>query len=133
MTKAAFSIIGNLTRDPEMRQTGSGMMVATLGVACNRRTKQGEEYVQETSFFNITYFGKQAETCGKYLHKGDRIGSDGYMRQESWEKDGQKRTAIKFIGNELHFLTSKKDSHGSDSSTSEYEDYPGTDDDAVPF
>lgn len=138
MTKASFSIIGNLTRDPEMKVTASGMSIATLGIACNRRVKQGEEWGQETSFFNVTLFGKQAETCGKYLHKGDRVGVDGYMKQESWEKDGQKRTAIKFNGNELFFLTSKKESHGAGPTDSNpytgSEDYDnGPNDDAVPF
>lgn len=136
MTKAAFSIIGNLTRDPELRHTSQGTAVANFSVACNKKFKKGEDWVQETSFFPVTFFGKQAETCEKYLHKGDRVGVDGYMKQESWEKDGQKHSAIKFYGVELFFLTNKKENSGNSAS---HDDSQGEnagefgDDDAVPF
>jgi single-strand DNA-binding protein len=126
--KAKFELIGNLTRDPEMKFTASGTGVANMSVACNRRVKKGDSYESEVSFFNITMFGKQAEVCVKFMAKGDRVGFDGYMRQESWEKDGQKKSVIKFYATELFFLSSKKHG-GADDSSAAYSD----EEENVPF
>jgi single-strand DNA-binding protein len=129
--KAKFELIGNLTRDPEMKSTASGMAVANMSVACNRRVKKGDNYENEASFFNVTMFGKQAEVCEKYMAKGDRVGFDGYMRQESWEKDGKKNSVIKFYATELFLLGSKKSDSASSGDSDGFADQGGDDD--VPF
>lgn len=108
--KSTFSIIGNLTKDPELKSTGSGMAVASLSVACNHRVKKDGEWQQEASFFDVTLFDKKAETAAKYLTKGARVGLDGYMRQQHWEdRDGNKRHKIALTGTELYFLSSKRE------------------------
>ncbi|MEC4678015.1 MAG: single-stranded DNA-binding protein, partial [Nitrospirota bacterium] len=86
-------LMGNLTKDPEIRYTPSGTAVANFGLAVNHRYKQGDEMRDEVCFIDIVVFGKQAENCGQYLSKGQGIIVDGRLQQRRWESDdGQKRS-----------------------------------------
>ena len=110
------SILGNLTRDPELRFTPNGTPVAGFGIAVNRRyqDKQSGEWVEDASFFNITAWFKLAENCAESLSKGDRVLVTGRLSQRSWEdKNGQKRSVVEIIANvvapSLEFASCKID------------------------
>ncbi len=96
------TVLGNLTRDPELRFTPSGAAVASFGIAANRsiQNKNSGEWETQADFFNVTVWHKLAENCAESLNKGDRIVVSGRLSQDSWEdKDGQKRSAVKIIAN----------------------------------
>lgn len=111
-------LIGNLTRDPEVRYLPSGAAVADLRVASNRRykTQQGEDK-EETVYVNVSAWGRQAETCGQYLSKGSPILVEGRLRYEEWEKDGQRNSRISITAERVQFMSGPK-------SSSEYGDAP---------
>ena len=97
--------MGNLTKDPEVRYTPSGVAVAKFGLAVNRRYKQGEETKDEVCFVDIVVFGKQAENAGKYLSKGQGAIIDGRLQQRRWEtEDGQKRSQHEVVAQSVQFL-----------------------------
>lgn len=98
-------LMGNLTRDPELRYTASGAAVASFGLAVNRKYKQGEEWKDEVCFVDITVWAKQAENCTEYLHKGSQVFIEGRLNFQSWEGDGgQKRTKLEVVANNVQFL-----------------------------
>ncbi|MEK6545348.1 MAG: single-stranded DNA-binding protein [Nitrospinota bacterium] len=98
-------LMGNLTRDPELRYTPSGSAVASFGLAVNRKYKQGEEIKDETCFIDITVWGKQAENCAEYLSKGRGILVEGRLSYRTWEtEEGQKRSKIEVVANNVQFL-----------------------------
>ncbi len=98
-------LLGNLTRDPEVRQLPSGTAVADIGLAINRkyRTQQGEDR-EETCFVTVSVFGRQAETCGQYLHKGSPVFVEGRLKYDSWEKNGQKQSRLTVQAERVQFL-----------------------------
>ncbi len=98
-------LMGNLTRDPEVRYAASGKAVATFAVAVNRRTKQGDETKDEVSFFDIVVFGKQAENCSQYLNKGDSVLIDGKLQQRRWDdkETGAKRSKVEVLADSVTF------------------------------
>ena len=100
-------LIGNLTRDPEVRYTPKGSAVADIGLATNRtwRTETGEEK-EEVCYVNVVVWGKSAEAAGKYLKKGNPVFVEGRLQFESWEKNGEKRTSLKVHCERLQFLSS---------------------------
>lgn len=107
-------IMGNLTRDPEIRYIASGTAVADLGMAINEKKKQGEEWVDDTTFVDVTLWGRTAEVASEYLKKGSPCLIQGRLKYETWEKDGQKRSKLKVVGDKLQLLGSK-DSNGAPS------------------
>ena len=103
-------LMGNLTKDPEVRYTPSGTPVATFGLAVNRRYKQGEELKDEVCYIDIVVFGKQAEHCGQYLAKGHGVIVDGRLQQRRWETDdGQKRSKHEVVAQTINFLPKRPD------------------------
>jgi single-strand DNA-binding protein len=97
-------LIGNLTRDPELRYTPGGLPVATLRLAVNRNftNQQGEI---ETDFFNVVVWRNQAEKCAEYLSKGRQVAVTGRLQSRSWEgNDGQKRSAVEVVADRVVFL-----------------------------
>ncbi len=101
-------LIGNLTRDPELRYTPGGSAVTTLRLAVNRRftTRQGENR-DETLFIDVTVWAKQAESCCQYLSKGRPVFVEGRLRQETWTtNEGQNRSRIVAVGERIQFLGS---------------------------
>jgi single-strand DNA-binding protein len=103
-------ITGNLTRDPELRSTGSGMAVCDMRVAVNSRRKDASgEWVDKPNYFDVTVFGAQGENCSTYLSKGRPVAVEGRLDWREWEaKDGSgKRQAVSIIANSVQFLGSR--------------------------
>ena len=99
-------LMGNLTRDPELRYTASGAAVASFGLAVNRKFKQGEEWKDEVCFVDITVWAKQGENCAQYLHKGSLVFLEGRLNYQTWEADGgQKRNKLEVVAYNIQFLT----------------------------
>jgi single-strand DNA-binding protein len=100
-------ISGNLTRDPELRATASGMPVLGLGVAVNDRRKNQStgEWEDYPNFIDCTMFGTRAESVSRFLSKGSKITIEGKLRWSQWERDGQKRSKIEVIIDEIEFLS----------------------------
>ena len=93
-------LVGNLTRDPELKTLPSGMSVCSLGIAVNHRRKnqQTGEWTEEPNYFNVEVFGAQGENCQRYLSKGRAVAVDGRLRWRQWEaQDGSKRSAVDII------------------------------------
>jgi single-strand DNA-binding protein len=106
-----IAIVGNLTRDPEVRFTPNGTAVCNLSLACNRRYKAAgnEEYKEEVCFVSAVVWGKRAENCGQQLHKGNPVFITGRLQSRSWEKDGQKRSTIEIVADDIQFLNRTKE------------------------
>ena len=103
------TIIGHLTRDEELTYTPGGMAIGKISVAVNRRVKKGQEWVDEANYFDVSIFGKQAESLQKYLTKGKQVGVDGFLKQDRWQDQatGQNRSAVKIISNDIQLLGGK--------------------------
>ena len=111
-------LIGNLTRDPEMRSTSTGIPVCNFSIAVNRRFKNAQTGQQETDFFNIVAWRQLAELCGRYLAKGKKVAVCGSIQMRSYEaQDGSKRTAVDIVADEVEFLSS---ANAPASSSSDY-------------
>ena len=122
-------LMGNLTRDPELRYTPNGASVANFGLATNRKYKVGDEFKEEVCYVEITVWGKQGENCVKYLSKGRPAFVEGYLKFSTWESECQKKNKLEVVANTVQFLGSRNDSQG-DSSTGKV---PVSDEDDVPF
>src|SRR4030042_1147444 len=99
-------LIGNLTKDPELRYTPQGTAVANLRLAVNRRFRnKNQEFKEETCFITAVVWDKQAETCNQYLHKGSPVFVEGRLQSRSWEDNaGQKRSVIEVRAERVQFL-----------------------------
>ena len=103
-------LMGNLTRNPELRYTPNGTPVASFGLAVSRRFKQGEDLKEEVCFVDIVVFGKQAEHCGQYLSKGNGAIVEGRLQQRRWEtEDGQKRSKHEVVAQTVTFMPKRQD------------------------
>jgi single-strand DNA-binding protein len=107
-------IVGNLTRDPELRQTPSGTAVCSLRLAVNTRRKdQTGQWVEKPNYFDVTVWGQQGENCAQYLAKGRPVGVDGRLEWREWDApDGQKRQAVEIIAESVQFLGGRGDGDG---------------------
>jgi single-strand DNA-binding protein len=105
-------LVGNLTRDPELRYIPSGTAVSDIGLAVNDRIKRGEQWVDETTFVDITLWGRTAEIANEYLSKGSPVLIEGRLKLDRWEKDGQKFSKLKVIGDKLQMLGSRGEGGG---------------------
>lgn len=109
-------LIGNLTRDPEMRSTQTGVPVCNFSIAVNRRFRNQQTGQQETDFFNIVAWRQLAELCSRYLAKGRKVAVTGSIQTRSYEaQDGTKRTAFDIVADEVEFLTSPQQAGGAPS------------------
>jgi single-strand DNA-binding protein len=97
-------LVGNLTRNAELKYTNSGMAISTFSIAVNQRRKKDDQWVDEAHFFDVEYFGKAAEAVNQYLVKGKQVGVEGSLRQDRWEKDGQARSKVKITASNLMLL-----------------------------
>ena len=101
-------LLGNLTRDVEVRYLQSGTAVADVGMAVNDRRKgQNGEWIEETTFVDVTLWGRTAEVAGEYLGKGSPLLVEGRLKYDSWEKDGQKRSKLTVVCERMQMVGSK--------------------------
>lgn len=108
------TLIGRLTRDPELRHARSGDAIASLRIAVNGRARdEGGQWIDKPNFFDVSVFGRQAETVANYMAKGRRIGIDGRLQWREWEaQDGTKRQSVDVVANDVFFLDSRGDGEG---------------------
>ncbi len=103
-------LLGNLVRDIELRYTNSRMAVCQNAIAVNDRRKNASgEWIDETSFVDVTFFGRTAEVVSEYLGKGSPIFVEGRLKQDTWEKDGQKRSKLYVIVDRMQLLGSRSE------------------------
>ena len=101
-------LIGNLTRDPEVRYIGDSRAVTDVGLAINDRIKKDGEWIQQTTFVDVTFWGRTAEVVGEYLRKGSPISVEGKLQLDEWESDGQKRRKLKVVCDRMQMLGNKQ-------------------------
>lgn len=101
------TLVGNITRDVELRYTQSGMAVTDLGLAVNERVKQGNDWIDKPVFCDCTAWGKTAEIAQEYLGKGKPVLIEGRLQLDQWEQDGQKRSKLKVVVDRLVLLGSR--------------------------
>lgn len=102
-------LMGNVTRDLAIKTLPSGQKVVEIGLAVNRTYTQDGEKKEEVTFIDVTFWGKQAETLGQYLQKGNPLLIEGRLKLETWDQEGSKRQKLKVIGESFQFIGSKKD------------------------
>lgn len=105
---------GNLTRDPELRSTAaSGSAILVFGIAVNERIKKGDDWEDYPNFFDCVMFGKRAESLSKIMAKGMKVVLSGRLRYSSWEnKDGQRRSKVEVIAEEVELMQRRSDGDG---------------------
>jgi single-strand DNA-binding protein len=128
------ALIGNLTRDPELRHTPSGTAVTTLRVAVNDRVKRQGEWTDASYFFDVIVWSSQAENCAEWLAKGKKVGVKGKLTWREWEaRDGSKRQSVEIVADTVQFLTPRsEDGQSRMADRSDYQAPPPGDDFGVP-
>ena len=136
-------LVGNLTKDPELRHTPSGTAVCNLRLAVNTRRKdETGQWVDKPNYFSVSVFGNQAESCSQYLSKGRPVAIDGRLDWREWQtQDGSKREAVEIVAESVQFLGSRGDAGGGESpqfvpagAAGEAADFPASAaDDDIPF
>jgi len=134
-------LVGNLTRDPELRHTPGGTPVCSLRVAVNdRKRDESGNWVDAPNYFSVSVFGNQAENCAQYLSKGRPVGIDGKLRWREWQaQDGAKREAVEIVADSVQFLGGRGDGDGGGNqfvpagAQQESADFPAAADDDIPF
>ncbi len=109
-------LLGNLTRDPELRYIPSGMAVSDIGLAVNDRVKRGDQWVEEATFVDVTLWGRTAEVANEYLSKGSSVLIEGRLKLDTWEKEGQKHSKLKVVGEKMQMVGGRGGSSGGGSS-----------------
>ena len=119
--------IGHLTRDEELKYTPGGMAIGNVSIAVNRRVKKGQEWVDESNYFDVVIFGKQAESLQRFLTKGKQIAVDGFLKQDRWkDQNGVNRSRISIVANDIQLLGGRDNgnqSNGGYDNGYESEDY----------
>jgi single-strand DNA-binding protein len=138
-------LVGNLTRDPELRHTPGGTPVCSLRIAVNdRRRDESGNWVDAPNYFSVSVFGNQAESCAQYLSKGRPVAVDGKLRWREWQaQDGSKREAVEVVADSVQFLGSRGDAGGDLAGGNQFvpagagaestADFPSATDDDIPF
>jgi single-strand DNA-binding protein len=137
-------LVGNLTRDPELRHTSSGMAVCSLRLAVNTRRKDAAtgEWGEKPNYFDVTVWGQQGENCAQYLAKGRQVGVQGRLEWREWDaQDGTKRQAVEVVAESVQFLGSRGEGEGGQQfvpagATQAADDFTSTPtggDDDIPF
>ncbi len=104
----SVTLVGRLTREAELKYTNTGTPICKFSIAVNRRKKQGEQWVDEVSYFDIVLWGKQGEAIQQYLTKGKQVAVSGELRQNRWEQDGQNRSKVEIVASDVQLLGGKK-------------------------
>ena len=128
-------LIGNCCADTEVRYTPGGTPVATIRLAVSSKFKQGDDTKEETLFINCVVFGKQAESCGKYLPKGSPVLVEGRLRERKWESEGVQKNKFEVIASNVRFMPKREqrqtgESAGPGAQSDEFGDHTG---DLEPF
>src|SRR5216110_1252400 len=134
-------LVGNLTRDPELRHTPGGTPVCSLRVAVNTRRKdETGQWADKPTSFSISVFGNQAESCAQYLSKGRPVGIDGRLEWREWQaQDGAKRESVEVVADSVQFLGGRSEGElGGNQfvpagAAAETADFPAAADDDIPF
>jgi single-strand DNA-binding protein len=137
-------LMGNLTRDPELRYTPSGMAVCKLGLATSRRFRgrNSDEWREEVCFVDITVWDKSGENCSQYLAKGSPVLVEGRLNFRTWESEGQKRSKLDVVAERVQFLPrstgsgdnmSKAPNSSPNPKVNEPAAIPGEDEETIPF
>ena len=139
-------LVGNLTRDPELRHTPGGTPVCSLRIAVNSRRKdESGQWVDKPNYFSVSVFGNQAESCTQYLSKGRPVAVDGRLDWREWQaQDGAKRESVEIVAESVQFLGSRGDGAGGDAGggnqfvpagagSESSADFPAAADDDIPF
>ena len=135
-------LVGNLTKDPELKQTAGGTSVCKLRIAVNSRRKdETGQWTDKPNYFSVSVFGNQAESCSQYLSKGRPVAIDGRLDWHEWQaQDGAKREAVEIIAESVQFLGSRGDGGGDApqfvpaGAAGETADFPASAaDDDIPF
>jgi len=131
-------ITGNLTRDPELRESSGGMAILKLGIAVNDRRKnaQSGEWEDVANFFDVTVFGKRGESLSRFLTKGTKIAVDGKLRWHQWETpEGDKRSKVEIVADDIELLGSRGEGGGGNYSAPSTPAAPADPviDDDIPF
>src|SRR5262245_1733527 len=134
-------LVGNLTRDPELRHTPSGTPVCSLRLAVNTRRKdESGQWTDKPNYFDITVWGQQGENCAQYLSKGRPVAIDGRLEWREWEaQDGSKRQAVEVVAESVQFLGGRQDSEAAayvpaGATAGAGDDFPNSPaDDDIPF
>lgn len=108
-------LVGNLTRDVDLRYTPSQTAVTDIGLAVNDRVKRNNEWVDETTFVDVTLWGRQAEVANEYLSKGAPVLIEGRLKLDTWEQEGQKRSKLRVVGEKMQMLGSRSGGGGGQS------------------
>jgi single-strand DNA-binding protein len=116
MSLNTVNIMGNLTRDPELKAIPGGKSVCSLSIANNRIYTKNNERVTEVSYFDVEVWGPIAENVNKYLKKGSGIIVEGRLKQDRWEKEGKTQSRVRIVANNVHFMPKKT---GGDESSAE--------------
>jgi len=104
-------LMGNVTRDPELRYIASGTAVTDIGLAVNDRRKNASgEWVEETTFVDVTLWGRTAEVAGEYVTKGSPLFIEGRLKLDTWEKDGKKNSKLRVVCDRMQLLGGRGDS-----------------------
>jgi single-strand DNA-binding protein len=118
-------ITGNLTRDPELRSTGTGMSVCSMRIASNTRRKDGAEWVDKPNYFDITVWGAQGENCARFLAKGRPVAIDGRLEwREFTDAQGNKRQAVEIVADAVQFLGGRDEAGGGGNGFTPRSDVP---------
>lgn len=105
-------LVGNLTRDPELRYIPSGTAVSEITLAVNERVKKNEQWVEEVNFIDVTLWARTAEVANEYLSKGSSILIEGRLKLDRWEKDGQKHSKLRVVGEKMQMLGGREGGGG---------------------
>ena len=126
-------LIGNLTKDPELRYTPQGTPVCTLRIASTTRFKSGDSMKDETLFINVVVWGKQGETAAQHLSTGRSVLVEGRLQERRWESDGQQKSRFEVVAQGVRFLGGRKEEGSHDSSSAEDVTPPDETTDLEPF
>jgi len=126
-------LMGNLTRDVDLRKTASGSPVASFGMAINEKFKSNGEVKESVVFVDITVWGSQGENCAKYLKKGSPVLVDGKLKLDTWEAEGQKRSKMTVTGLHVQFLGVGQGGSDSGSATGSVSRANPVSDEEIPF
>lgn len=115
-------LMGRVTRDIELKYLQSGMAVTEIGMAVNdRRKSQSGEWIEETTFVDVTLWGRTAEIASEYLSKGSPVFIEGRLKLDTWETDGQKRSKLRVVGERMQLIGSRGDRPGGGGGQNESE------------